>query len=98
MTFMWVDVDKSDNQGALSFFDLEAAKEGGKWEPWSEIVSQSADYLQVELFSETFIPTMRIVTFGEDTNKFLPKVDTIDEQSLRDFASGVLEGKIEVYM
>ena len=41
---------------------------------------------------------MRIVTFGEDTNKFLPKVDTIDEQSLRDFASGVLEGKIEVYM
>jgi len=72
MTFMWVDVDKSDNQGALSFFDLEAAKEG-----------------------ETFTPTMRIVTFGEDTNKFLPKVDTIDEQSLRDFASGVLEGKIE---
>ena len=30
MTFMWVDVEKGENQGALNFFDLETAKEGGK--------------------------------------------------------------------
>merc|ERR1712168_1466788 len=70
MTFMWVDVDKEDNQGALSFFDM--AKDG-----------------------EKFTATMRIVNFGEDTAKFLPEVNTTDEQSLRDFANGVLDGKIE---
>ena len=40
---------------------------------------------------------MRIVEFGEDTAKYLPEADTVDEKSLRDFASGVIDGKIEVW-
>ena len=39
---------------------------------------------------------MRIVTFGDDTAKFISEAATTDEQSLKDFANGVLEGKIEV--
>jgi len=44
---------------------------------------------------ETFTPVMRIVKFGEETAKYLPETDTVDEQSLRNFASGVIDGKIE---
>merc|ERR1711942_103121 len=44
---------------------------------------------------ETFTPTVRIVTFGEDTAKFIPEVESTDEQSLKDFTQGVLDGKIE---
>jgi len=72
-TFMWVDVNNADNQGAMGFFDLEAPKE-----------------------DETpYKPVMRIVEFGAETAKYLPEADTVNEQSLRDFASGVIDGKIE---
>merc|ERR1711872_71760 len=71
-SYMWLDVDKEDNHGALSFFDLEAPKEG-----------------------ETFTPVVRIIHMGDDTAKYNPETEGVDDQSLRDFTTGVLEGKIE---
>lgn len=71
-TYMWVDVEKDDNHGAMNYFDLEAPKEG-----------------------ETFTPAARIVVFGEETAKFLPEVAEVNEQSLKDFTQGVIDGKIE---
>ena len=103
---MWVDVSNADNQGAMGFFDLEAPKEDGR-RGCSHVrnlfIISVGMRIPAKLKSEnhsspaeTFTPVMRIVKFGEETAKYLPETDTVDEQSLRNFASGVIDGKIEV--